>query len=63
MIDSVRELEIPHEASPERDRVTVSIGVAAAKQVDNLPVDLVARADVGLYRAKESGRDRVMLDE
>ncbi|HEY0000840.1 MAG TPA: GGDEF domain-containing protein, partial [Actinoplanes sp.] len=42
--------------------VTISIGVAhlaGAEEIDAL----LARADAGLYRAKTSGRDRVVLDE
>jgi diguanylate cyclase (GGDEF)-like protein len=40
--------------------VTVSVGVAA--QVAPVhPADLVARADAALYRAKQTGRDRVSL--
>jgi diguanylate cyclase (GGDEF)-like protein len=40
--------------------VTVSIGVAACAQDETL-YDLVARADVALFEAKKSGRDRVVM--
>jgi len=40
--------------------VTVSIGIAACTQ-DETPFDLVARADEALYRAKNGGRDRVVM--
>jgi diguanylate cyclase (GGDEF)-like protein len=40
--------------------VTVSIGLAACHQ-DETPEMLVGRADAALYRAKEEGRNRVVL--
>ena len=39
--------------------VTVSIGVAVREPTDATPQDLVARADAALYRAKQTGRNRV----
>lgn len=39
--------------------VTVSIGVAARLPEDAEPGDLMKRADVALYKAKEAGRNRV----
>jgi two-component system cell cycle response regulator len=41
--------------------VTVSIGVAAITPEMESPEDLVAAADVALYRAKDKGRNRVEL--
>jgi diguanylate cyclase (GGDEF)-like protein len=41
--------------------VTVSIGAAQATHEEN-PDHLVARADAALYRAKNAGRNRVVLD-
>lgn len=43
-------------------RVTISLGVAEAKESDTLHT-LIERADVALYKAKDAGRNRVMLDE
>ncbi|MDJ1157201.1 PleD family two-component system response regulator [Chelatococcus sp. SYSU_G07232] len=40
--------------------VTVSIGVASLQGADAGPVDLLKRADLALYRAKEEGRNRVV---
>ncbi|MFN8383893.1 MAG: histidine kinase N-terminal 7TM domain-containing protein [Anaerolineales bacterium] len=43
-------------------RITISIGVAEAKETDSLH-SLIERADVALYKAKNAGRNRVMFDE
>jgi two-component system chemotaxis response regulator CheY len=57
---AVEDLRIPHEAKDPPGVVTISAGVAAlpageAKSAD----DLLKEADEALYRAKESGRNRV----
>jgi diguanylate cyclase (GGDEF)-like protein len=39
--------------------VTISVGVAALQRQDNA-VDMLARADQALYRAKRQGRDCVV---
>jgi len=41
--------------------VTVSVGVARAHDAQEAPEALFSRADVALYEAKRSGRDRVVL--
>jgi diguanylate cyclase (GGDEF)-like protein len=41
-------------------RVSVSVGVAVARQVDQPIAELIAEADRALYRAKRTGRDRVV---
>ncbi len=43
-------------------RLTVSVGVAAARPGDAGRRDLLHRADTALYRAKRAGRDRVAVD-
>lgn len=54
-------LAIPHESSGAAGTVTVSIGVASVIPAqDSEPESLFAEADRMLYRAKESGRNRVM---
>lgn len=43
--------------------ITVSIGVAEFKVVDNAVQDLISRCDAALYNAKENGRNRVAYSE
>jgi diguanylate cyclase (GGDEF)-like protein len=40
--------------------VSVSVGVAVARQADQPIADLIEQADRALYRAKRAGRDRVI---
>jgi diguanylate cyclase (GGDEF)-like protein len=40
--------------------VSVSVGIAVARQADQPIGDLIAEADRALYRAKRAGRDRVV---
>ena len=49
------------EAGPDV-RITASLGVAAFKSTDTDQLEWIARADRALYRAKESGRNRVACD-
>jgi diguanylate cyclase (GGDEF)-like protein len=60
---AVRELRVPVEGGVAQ--ITVSIGVAAVGPGSEPPTvaALVHRADRALYRAKEQGRDRTVLDE
>jgi diguanylate cyclase (GGDEF)-like protein/PAS domain S-box-containing protein len=57
---AVLRLEIPHEASPNRN-VTVSLGLASveAQAAGEGPERLLREADAALYRAKRSGRNAI----
>ena len=51
---------VPHEASPLR-KVTVSVGVACSLAIlGDSPHALIQRADLALYEAKRTGRNRVV---
>ena len=53
-------LALPHPASPTGPVITLSLGVASCVPTDDASADdLMARADVALYRAKLEGRNRV----
>lgn len=45
---------------PVNDRVTVSIGLSSWEGPEDSTENLMARADLALYRAKAEGRDRVV---
>lgn len=58
LVQHVRDLNIAH----GDQRVTISVGVAATMpDGTNSPADLVNAADRALFRAKDSGRDRVVF--
>lgn len=58
---AIEALAIPHPGSAHRV-VTASIGVATLIPDGNEPALLVAKADEGLYRAKQAGRNCVVAD-
>ncbi len=44
-------------------QVTLSVGVAQLRSDMKQHIDLIQKADEALYQAKESGRNRVFLDQ
>jgi diguanylate cyclase (GGDEF)-like protein len=55
----IRELELPHAASPVAPIVTISIGIASVIPSQDLsPSQVVALADKALYQAKQAGRNQ-----
>jgi two-component system cell cycle response regulator len=44
---------------PEKHHITISIGVASFPEDSRDPIELVEMADAALYRAKQTGRNRV----
>ncbi|MFN3362024.1 MAG: diguanylate cyclase, partial [Pseudanabaenaceae cyanobacterium] len=61
ILQQVSSLKIPHRTSGVADHVTVSIGVATTIPNSQMqPSQLVQKADESLYRAKQSGRNRVV---
>lgn len=55
----VNSLHIAHAASPVSEHVTISLGVASMfPKADTSPTILITEADVALYQAKASGRNR-----
>jgi two-component system cell cycle response regulator len=60
--DSVHSRPFSVAGGTESIDVTVSLGVAVMRHVEESHADLFKRADEALYRAKNEGRNRVVLD-
>ena len=64
MAQAVRDVNLPHAHSSCADHVTISVGVACIVPTnETTPRELTEAADQALYRAKESGRDRVVAHD
>jgi len=62
MRQAISNLNIEHPHSSVTPQVTVSMGIATTvPRIDSKPEDLTARADKALYRAKQSGRNRLCI--
>ena len=63
MRQSARDLCIPHERGID-GRISCSFGVASTRpSTDKMPQQLLRTADLGLYAAKNAGRNRVALNQ
>jgi diguanylate cyclase (GGDEF)-like protein len=61
LIEIIRYANIYHPRSPAGARLTISIGVATAKDLSGEPLALMALADKLLYAAKAAGRNQVIV--
>jgi diguanylate cyclase (GGDEF)-like protein len=61
VLRGVSALNIPHPASSAAPHVTVSVGLALRHASHRGPQDLLQAADEALYRAKRSGRNRLVM--
>lgn len=61
---NIEELDIPHRNSSVAEHVTISVGVFTVNSYSKTcPNEIVEKADQQLYRAKETGRNRICFAE
>ena len=59
LVENIRELALPHEASTVAEHVTISAGVTTGKVLyTHSWEDYIRRADEALYKSKQGGRDQ-----
>ena len=64
LVQKIEDMKIPHPMSEHSKYVTISIGMASTIPDDhNSQTQLLDEADKALYKAKESGRNRVVAGE
>ena len=62
MLNAIDSLDISHNTSETLDHITVSVGVATLIPVQgSMPEFLVKAVDNALYKAKESGRNKLIV--
>jgi diguanylate cyclase (GGDEF)-like protein len=62
MRGNVESLKVVHQMSEISEYVTVSIGIATVKPEKTMDsAGLIEKADTALYRAKNTGRNRVVV--
>jgi two-component system chemotaxis family response regulator WspR len=62
-VDAVEALNTPHRASSAADHVTISVGAATCIPTREAEcLSLVAAADDAMYKAKQTGRNRAVVD-
>lgn len=60
----LRDIEIPHEMSKASEFVTCSMGIASIIPQSELGMeDLIKSADIALYKAKEQGRNQMVVGD
>jgi len=61
ILKNIKKLNLPHVASSVSDRVTISLGACTMNSIDDSISmhDFIDKADKMLYKAKESGRNRI----
>ncbi len=61
---AIQDLKIPNEGSPVSDWVSISIGGVCINEMRNkTPESAIASADKMLYEAKNSGRNKVVIED
>ena len=60
--EALQQLKLPYDGT-DIGPITVSIGISIFPDLGNTSADLMKKADIALYRAKQNGRDRVVIAE